>query len=171
MEFLRLVHGYLFDTPLALLFPTPYTLSALILFVWSLGPALKRQVGRGFLVWLRVVWVLTLIPAVTGVILAVGGAKVPSAVRANTEYLQENCRQVGDLTRYCLPVDPSRDWEHWMYTGLALLSLYVIEVLVKGRLVEHRSGLRFLPVATLFLYGVAYMVVRVALLPGSTPGT
>lgn len=160
MEFLRLVHGYQFGSALALFFPTPFALATLILFVWSLGPAVKGTVRTAFLVGLRVVWALTLIPAVTGVILAVGGAKVPSATNVG-----------GGLTKYGLPYDPSRDWEHWMYTAFALLSLYVIEVLVKGRLIEPRQGLRFLPVATLFLYGVAYMVGRVAVFPGSTPGT
>ena len=36
---------------------------------------------------------------------------------------------------------------------------------------QRDSGLRLLPVATLFLYGCAYMVGRVAVFPGSTPGT
>ncbi|WP_019584949.1 hypothetical protein [Deinococcus apachensis] len=160
MDLLRLIHGYQFGTALALLFPTPYALATLVLFLWSLGPAIGRQVRTGFLVWLRLTWALTLIPVVTGIILAVGGAKVPSAVNVG-----------GGLTRYGLPYDPSRDWEHWMYSALCLLSLYVIEVLVKGRLIRHQTGLRYLPVATLFLYGCAYMVGRVAVFPGSTPGT
>lgn len=171
MDVLRLIHGYQFGSALALLFPTPYALATLVLFLWSLGPALKGEVRQGFLVWLRLTWVLTLLPVVTGVILAVGGEKVPSATRASADYLREHCGQVGDLSKYCLPVDPSRDWEHWMYSAFALLSLYIIEVLVKGRLISHRRGLRYLPVATLFLYGCAYMVGRVAVLPGSTPGT
>lgn len=160
MDLLRLIHGYQFGSSLALLFPTPYALATLVLFLWSFGPALKREVRTGFMVWLRLTWVLTLIPVATGVILAVGGARVPSAVNVG-----------GGLTRYGLPYDPSRDWEHWMYSAFALLSLYVIEVLVKGRLIRHQTGLRYLPVATLFLYGCAYMVGRVAVLPGSTPGT
>ena len=160
MELLRLIHNYQFGSSLALLFPTPYALATLVLFVWSLGPALKGEVRFGFLVWLRLTWALTLIPAVTGVILAVGGAKVPSATDVG-----------GGVSKYGLPTDPSRDWEHWMYSAFCLLTLYVIEVLVKGRTVPHRSGLRFLPVATLFLYGCAYMIGRVAVLPGSTPGT
>ncbi|WP_369699451.1 hypothetical protein [Deinococcus sp. YIM 77859] len=77
----------------------------------------------------------------------------------------------GGVTKYGLPVDPSRNWEHWMYAGFALLSLYVTEVLLQGRLVHPRRGLRVLPVVTLFLYGCAYMVGRVAVFPGSTPGT
>lgn len=160
MEFLRLIHGYQFGSSLALLFPTPFALATLILFVWSLGPALKGTVGFSFLVWLRITWALTLIPGVTGVILALGGAKVPSATDVG-----------GGLTKYGLPYDSSRDPEHWMYAAFSLLTLYVIEVLVKGHMVEHRRGLKFLPLATLFLYGCAYMVGRVAVLPGSTPGS
>lgn len=160
MELLRAIHGYQFGSALALLFPTPYALSTLILLVWSLAPAVKGTVSRSFLVWLRVVWALTLIPVATGVILALGGAKVPSAT------------DIGNGgSKYGYLVDPSRDLEHWMYSAFALISLYVIEVLVKGRLIEHKSGLKYLPVATLFLYGVAYMIWRVAVLPGSTPGT
>ncbi|MFC4637317.1 hypothetical protein [Deinococcus hohokamensis] len=160
MDLLRLIHGYQFGTSLALLFPTPYALATLILFVWSLAPALKGTVSRSFLVWLRVTWALTLIPGVTGVLLALGGAKVPSATNVG-----------GGLTRYGLPYDPSRDGEHWMYAAFALLTLYLLEVLVAGRMIRHERGLKFLPVATLFLYGCAYMVGRVAVLPGSTPGT
>lgn len=162
MELLRLIHGYQIvipGNPLAL-FPTPYALATLVLFLWSLGPAIKGTVRTGFVVWLRLTWVLTLIPAVTGVILALGGGKVPSATNAG-----------GDLSKYGFPVDPSRNPEHWMYSAFCLLSLYVIEVLVKGRLIKHQTGLRLLPVATLFLYGCAYMVGRVAVFPGSTPGT
>lgn len=160
MEFLRLIHGYQFGTSLALLFPTPYALATLVLFLWSLGPALKREVRTGFLAWLRLTWVLTLIPVVTGVILSVGGAKVPSATNLG-----------GGLTKYGLPYDSSRNWEHWMYSAFCLLSLFIIEVLVRDRTVGNRTALRFLPVATLFLYGCAYMVGRVAVFPGSTPGT
>ncbi|GAA5435199.1 hypothetical protein ACMT4L_11585 [Deinococcus sp. A31D244] len=160
MEFLRLIHGYQFNSGLAQLFPTPYALATLVLFVWSIAPAVKMRIGGGFMLWLRVTWVLTLLPAVTGVILALGGAKVPSATDAGE-----------GVSKYGFPVDPSRDWEHWMYAGLCVISLYVIEVLVRGRLIEHRVGLRLLPVATLFLYGCAYMIGRVAVFPGSTPGS
>lgn len=160
MDLLRLIHNARFDTPFGIFLSTPLVAATLVLFVWSVGPALRGEVRRGFLVWLRLTWALTLIPAVTGVILAVGGEKVASATDAG-----------GGVTRYGFPVDPSRDWEHWMYTAFVLLSLYVIEVLVKGRVVEHRLGLRFLPLVTLFLYGCSFMVGRVAVFPGSTPGT
>jgi hypothetical protein len=160
MEFLRLVHGYQINSPVALLFPTPYALATLVLFVWSVAPAIKGRVGPGFMVWLRLTWVLTLLPGVTGLLLALGGAKVPSAT------------DVGKgVTKYGFPADPSRDWEHWMYAGFCLLSLYVIELMIREKLTPQRLGLRLLPVATLFLYGCAYMVGRVAVFPGSTPGT
>lgn len=160
MELLRALHNFRFDTPLGLFFSNPLVAASLVLFVWSLGPALKGTVGRPFLVWLRLTWAAFLLPAVTGVILALGGLKVPSATDAGS-----------GASRYGFPVDPSRDWEHWMYVAFVLLSLYIVEVLVKGRMVEHRVGLKFLPVVTLFLYGCAFMIGRVAVFPGSTPGT
>ncbi|QFP76835.1 hypothetical protein [Deinococcus sp. AJ005] len=160
MDLLRAIHGYQFGSSLAFLFPTPYVLATLILLVWSIAPAVKGVVSGSFTVWLRIVWVLTLIPAATGVILALGGLKVPSAT------------DIGNGgSKYGFVVDPSRNIEHWMYSAFALLSLYVIEMLVAGRMIDHRNGLKYLPVATLFLYGVAYMIWRVAVLPGSTPGT
>ena len=54
-----------------------------------------------------------------------------------------------------------------MYTFFALLSLYLIEILMRSTAIERRIGLRLLPVATLFLYGCAYMVGRVATFPGN----
>lgn len=157
MEWLRLIHGYRFDTPLGIFFSNPLVAATLVLFVWSLAPAVKGRVNVGFLVWLRVTWAAFLLPAVIGVILALDGLKVPSATPA-----------AGGLTKYGFPVDPNRDAEHWMYAAFVLLTLYVIEVLVKGRMIEHRIGLRFLPVATLFMYGCAFMIARVAVFPGNS---
>ncbi|WP_309572916.1 hypothetical protein [Deinococcus sp.] len=160
MEWLRLVHDFqIVGFPIPL-FPTPVALATLILFLWSIAPAVKGVVRVGFLVWLRITWAAFLIPAVIGVILALGGLKVPSATDAGS-----------GVSKYGYPVDPSRDAEHWMYAAFTLLTLYVIEVLVKGRMIEHRVGLKYLPLATLFLYGCAYMIGRVAVFPGSTPGT
>lgn len=160
MELLKAIHGYqIVGFPLPL-FPTPLAFATLVLFLWSLAPAIKGTVSFSFLVWLRLTWVTFLLPAAIGVILAVGGAKVPSATDIGA-----------GATKYGYRVDPSRDLEHWMYVAFSLLSLYFIEVLVKGRMIEHRTGLKYLPVATLFLYGVAYMIGRVAVFPGSTPGT
>lgn len=157
MDILKQIHDLsipnIFPVPLL---PTPLALVSFILFLWSLGPALKQEVRFGFLVWLRLTWAALLIPAVTGVILAVGGLKVPSATDAG-----------GGMTKYGYKVDHVRDGEHMMYAAFCLISLYVIEVLIKGRLIEHKLGLRFLPVVTLFLYGAAYMVGRVAVFPGS----
>lgn len=160
MELLRTLHNLRFDTPLGLFFSNPLVAASLVLFVWSLGPAIKGTVGRGFVLWLRLSWAAFLLPAVTGVILALGGLKVASATDAG-----------GGMTRYGFEADPSRDWEHWMYVAFVLLSLYIVEVLAGGRMVEHRVGLKFLPVVTLFLYGCAFMIARVAVFPGSTPGT
>ncbi|WP_412028477.1 hypothetical protein [Deinococcus yunweiensis] len=160
MEWLRQIHNIRFDTPLGLFLSGPLVVAALVLFLWSVAPAVKGTVSRGFIVWLRVTWAAFLLPAVTGVVLALGGLKVASATDAG-----------GGTTRYGFPVDPSRDWEHWMYAAFTLLTLYVIEVLIKGRVIEHRLGLKFLPVATLFMYGCTFMIGRVAVFPGSTPGT
>ncbi|MFC4452887.1 hypothetical protein [Deinococcus sonorensis] len=161
MAFITWLHDLQFPSAAARLFPTPLALATLVLFVWSLGPAIRGRIQPPMVWWLRLTWVLTLIPAATGVILAVGGDKVASAVAATGR----------STTRYGFPPDPSRNWEHWMYAALILASLYAIELLVQGRIIRHQTGLRLLPVATLFLYGVAYMVGRVAVFPGSTPGT
>lgn len=160
MDLLRAVHTFHLNTPFGIFLSTPYVVAALVLFAWSLGPALKGQVGRGFVAWLRLTWVLFLLPGVTGVLLALGGARTASATDVG-----------GGLTRYGFPVDPSRNWEHWMYTAFCLLSLYIVEVLVGGRVVARTAGLRLLPVVTLFMYGCAFMISRVAVFPGSTPGT
>ncbi|WP_291424269.1 hypothetical protein [Deinococcus sp.] len=162
MDFLKLIHDLeipnLFPQ-LPPLLPTPLALFTFVLFVWSFGPALKTQVRFGFLVWLRLTWAAFLLPAVTGVILAVGGLKVASAT------------DVGHgLTRYGYKVDPVRDGEHLMYTAFALVSLYLIEMLIKGGMIEHKKGLKYLPAVTLFLYGAAYMVGRVAVFPGNNVG-
>lgn len=160
MELIRLIHNVRFDTPVGLFLSTPLTVACLILTVWSLVPAIRGRVDIPFLIWLRLTWVTLLLPGVTGILLALGGLKVASATDAGN-----------GATRYGFLPDPSRNWEHWMYVAFCLLSLYVLEVLVRGRLIEHQEGLRFLPVATLFLYGCAFMIGRVAVLPGSTPGT
>ena len=161
MNVLQALHDLQFNTGLARLFPTPYALATLVLFVWSFVFLFQPRPSRAFTLLLRVTWVTFLLPAVTGVILALGGLKVPSAVAAPGR----------DVTKYGFLPDPSRNWEHWMYALFGLISLVAIEALLAGRAVPHRTGLRFLPVVTLFLYGVAYMVGRVAVLPGSTPGT
>ncbi|RJF71996.1 hypothetical protein D3875_10930 [Deinococcus cavernae] len=157
MDILKQIHNLQLPPLLPLpLWPTPIALVTFILFLWSFGPALKTEVRFAFLVWLRLTWAALLIPAVTGVILAVGGLRVPSATDVG-----------GGLSKYGFRVDPQRDLEHLMYVAFALVSLYVIEMLIKGRLVEHRVGLKFLPVVTLFLYGCAYMIGRVATFPGN----
>ncbi|GAA5501497.1 hypothetical protein Dxin01_01229 [Deinococcus xinjiangensis] len=161
MDILKQIHDLGLPNPFPFVSPfnTPLALVSFVLFLWSFGPALKREVRFGFLVWLRLTWAAMLIPAVTGVILAVGGLRVASATDVG-----------GGLTRYGFKVDHHRDSEHWMYAAFCLLSLYLIEMLIKGRIVEHRVGLRLLPAVTLFLYGAAYMVGRVAVFPGNSVG-
>lgn len=157
MDILKQLHDLQLPPLLPLpLWPTPIALVTFVLFLWSFGPALKTEVRLGFLVWLRLTWAALLIPGVTGVILAVGGLKVPSATDVG-----------GGLSKYGYRVDPNRDLEHLMYTAFALISLYLIELLIKGRMIEHQKGLKFLPFVTLFLYGAAYMIGRVATFPGN----
>lgn len=161
MDLLRTIHDVVLPNllPVKSPFPTPLAFFSLILFIWSLGPAIKGEVRFGFLVWLRLTWAAFLIPAVTGIFLALGGAKVPSAIDVG-----------GGQSKYGLPADPSQDKMHWMYVLFTLLSLYVIEVLIKGHLIDRRTGLRLLPVVTLFMYGCVYMIGHVATFPGSHPG-
>ena len=174
-EILRAIHGYTFPAEWALLFPTPLALATLLLFIWSFAPAFKGNVGAGFLAWLKLTWVLTFVPMITGMVLAIGGAQVPSSVAAGPVYQQEKCGQVADLTRYCLPVDPVRNSEHWMYTAFTLLTLLGIEALIRsrwnGEFLGLHLGYKLLPLLTLFLYGCVYMIGRVAVLPGNSVGT
>lgn len=157
MELLKDIHRLALPIPVVghhLVFLTA------LLTVWSLVLAVRATVPVGFVYLLRLSWVAFGINTLTGLILGVAGQRVPSAVPATPG---------GRLTTLNLPVDSSRHWEHLMYAAFALLTLYAIEVLIAGRVVPRQVGLRFLPVATLFLIGVAYMAVRVAYLPGSTP--
>ncbi|MCY1702510.1 hypothetical protein [Deinococcus sp. SL84] len=186
IEFLKALHNFVWpDTwvavfPLLALTPTPLALATAVLFVWSLAPAFKGQVGAGFLGWLRLTWALTLLPAVTGIILAVSGGKVASAVPVDLATLPQWCQdaaaQAGleQVTRYCQPVDPPRDLEHWMYTGFTVLSLLAVEALARdrwnGEFLGVNIGLKLLPVITLFLAGCVYMIGRVAVLPGNSAG-
>lgn len=164
MEFLRLIHDFqIVGFPLPL-FPTPFALLTLVLFVWSLGVAWTGRVTPGFLAWLRLTWLGLIVPALTGTLLALGGAKVPSAVDIG-----------GGKTKYGLPFDPTQEGMHLLYSGFALLTLVLLELLLSGKLatpgaLSQSRLLRLLPVATLFLYGCAYMAGFVATFPGSTPG-
>ncbi len=161
MAFITWLHNWQVASPFALVIPTPLAIACFVLFLWSFGPAIKLRVGRPMVLWLRLTWALTLLPAVTGIILAVGGSKVASAVA-----------QTGQATtKYGYPPDPNRNYEHWMYAGLVLLSLYIIEVLIHGKLIKPQIGLRYLPLVTFFMWGCAFMVYRVAVLPGSASGT
>lgn len=160
MELIRLIHNVRFDTPLGILLSTPLTVACLILTVWSLVPAVRGRVDTPFLIWVRLTWVTLLLPGVTGILLALGGQKVASATDVG-----------GGVTRYGFPPDPSRNGEHWMYVAFVLLSLYIIEMLSRGRWVDPRVGLRLLPLVAFFMYGCAFMIGRVAVFPGSTPGT
>lgn len=158
MELLKLIHNFSLPNPFPFVSPfnTPLALFTFVLFVWSLVPAIKLHVSHGFLWCLRANWVLFGIMAITGMLLSLSGLKVASATDVG-----------GGVTRYGFRVDPIRDSEHIMYTAFCVLSLYAIEVLIKGQVLERKTALRILPAVTLFLYGAAYMVGRVAVFPGN----
>ena len=68
------------------------------------------------------------------------------------------------------PFDPTQNVMHSMYTLFAFVTLLALGVLRQGTLLRGRRALLVLPVATLFLYGCAYMIGFVAVFPGRTPG-
>ena len=168
MDVLRAFHDY----KLFWLWPTPFALCCFVLMIWSVLPALRGRMDRGF-VWLtRLSWAVFALYGVSGIILALSGQKVASAVATTDARIIDICAKAGisvsgGVTRYCFPPDPQRNLEHWMYTSFCLVSLYLIGRIIAGTLVERRLGLRYLPLVTLFLWGAAYMIWRVAVLPGN----
>ncbi len=158
MDLLRAFHDFTFGTALAKLFPNPFTLVCFVLMLWSVAPALRGAVDRGF-VWLtRLSWLVFALYGLSGVALALSGLKVASAVAEAGK----------TVTKYGFLPDAKRNPEHWMYSVFALGSLFFIEVLIAGKLIDRRRGLYFLPVVTLFLWGCAYMIGRVAVFPGES---
>ncbi len=156
MDLLRAFHDWTFNTSLAKLFPNPFTLACFLLLAWSVIPAITGTLSRGFVLLTRLSWAVFVLSGVSGVLLAISGHKVASAVAAAGS----------SVTKYGFMPDPKRNLEHWMYTVFALGSLYFIELLIAGKLIERRKGLYFLPLVTLFLWGCAYMIGRVAVFPG-----
>lgn len=156
MDLLRAFHDLTFNTPYAKLAPNPFTLVCLILMIWSVVPAIRGVVDVGFTFVTRLSWAVFLLFGASGIVLAATGLKVPSAVVEAGK----------TVTKYGFLPDPKRNLEHSMYAVFALASLYFIEVLIAGKVIERRKGLYFLPVVTLFLWGCAYMVGRVAVFPG-----
>ncbi len=122
--------------------------------------------AAAFLVYNRLLSVLVGIITLSGVALALMGLKTPIATPGIKPGDSVVCG-----TQACQPLDPSRNWEHWMYTAFIVLSLVFVEFLLSGRFVERKVGARFLGIAAFFAFGAAVMVVRVTFLPGSTPGT
>ncbi|AXG98909.1 hypothetical protein DVJ83_06740 [Deinococcus wulumuqiensis] len=159
MDVLRALHGYSFNFDAAFLAPNPFALTSLLLFVWSFWMLRRDEVTPGFLAGVRLTWLTFLLPALTGIVLTLAGGKVPSAVDVG-----------GGKTKFGTPYDPTQEGMHWLYGVFALLSLLLIESLIRGQFIERRKGLKLLPVVILFMYGCAYMVGHVAFYPGSTPG-
>ncbi len=139
-------------------------LLAALLFLVSLFMVLRPTVPPLFVWLLRLNWLAYAVNAVTGILLAIMGLKVPSATADHV---------TGDghkVTAFGFPVDSSRNLDHLMYAGFALVTLYVLELLIAGRVLKDGWLRRVVFVtATLFLLGVAYMAVRVAYFPGATP--
>ena len=147
-----------------ILFPA---LLFLIQTVWSLYFVVRPTSSvRAFLTYNRLLSVLVGFITLSGVALSLMGLKTPIATKGIKPGDSIVCG-----TQACQPLDPSRNWEHWMYTAFIVLSLVFVEVLLSGRLVERKVGARFLGIAAFFAFGAAVMVVRVTFLPGSTPGT
>lgn len=134
--------------------------------IWSLFYLVRPESStRAFLFYNRILSVLIGIFTLSGVALALMGLKTPIA----TPGLKPGDSIVCG-TQACQPLDPSRNWEHWMYTSFMVLSLVLVEVLLSGRFMERKVGARYLGLAAFFAFGAAVMVVRVVFLPGSTPG-
>lgn len=158
MQVLSEIHGFLFGNPLA---PHPLGLASLLLTVAAVVHIFWPRLRALVLGLLRLNWLAYAVPVISGTILFASGRRTPSA----TEY-------EGGLTRYGCPPDPARAWEHLMYAGFVLLSLLAMEALLRRGyleplgITEGRARL-LVPVVALFMYGCAYMVGRVAILPGS----
>ena len=162
VDFLRSIHSS--SIALGILFPA---FLFLIQTVWSLYFVVRPASSvRAFLTYNRLLSVLVGIITLSGVALSLMGLKTPIATPGVKPGDSMVC---GTLA--CQPLDPSRNWEHWMYTAFIVLSLVFVEVLLSGRLVERKVGARFLGIAAFFAFGAAIMVMRVVFLPGSTPGT
>ncbi len=160
MDLLRTFHSYDFiqvTSPWVVLVPNPFALATLLVMFWSFGAAFKGQISHGFRVAVRGMWVLFGLYGVSGVLLSLGGAKVASAVALAGK----------TVTKYGFAPQAKRDPEHWMYTGFVLLSLFALEALLSGKLVGEKKAARLLPVVTLFMWGAALMIVRVAVVPGN----
>lgn len=159
MDFLRAVHAFALPVPgighhLVFL--------ATLLFVVSLFMALRPGVPALFVWLLRLNWLAYGINALAGLVLVLSGQKVPSATVARVV-------NGHPVSPYGFPVDSVRQLEHFMYAGFALITLYVMELLIAGRIVKESPLRRLLFVtATFFLVGVAYMAVRTAYLPGDS---
>ncbi|AFZ68748.1 hypothetical protein [Deinococcus peraridilitoris] len=159
MEFLREVHRFALPLPII---GHHLVLLTMVLFLWSMVFLRRTVVPAGFVRALRVTWLAGAVNTLAGIGLALMGLRVPSSVPASPG---------SNVTAFGYPVDPVRHAEHYMYAGFFVLSLFLMELLIAGKVVKPAIGLRFMPLLTFFLLGVAYMSVRVAYLPGATPGS
>ena len=160
MNVLREIHRFALPLPG---FGHHLVLLALLLALVSFFMVLRPGVPALFAWLLRLNWLAYAVNALTGIALAVMGQKVPSATL-------DRVVDGHKLSAFGLPLDSSRTFDHYMYTAFCLLTLYALEVLIAGRLIKEGWLRRVLfVVATVFLFGCAFMAVRVAFYPGTTP--
>lgn len=160
MDLLRAFHAYDFirvSSAWIILVPNPFALACLLFMFWSFAIAAKGQFSHAFRTGVRGMWALFLLYGASGVLLSLGGAKVASAVAVAGKA----------VTKYNFPPQAKRDPEHWMYTAFVLLSLFAIEALIAGKLMDEQKSARVLPAVTLFMWGAALMIVRVAVVPAA----
>ena len=158
MDLLRAFHDFTFGTALAKLFPNPFTLVCLVLMVWSVAPALRGAVDRGF-VWLtRLSWLVFALYGLSGVVLALSGPQGG----------ERGGRSGQDRHQVRLPARPQAQPGTLDVQRLRAGQLVFHRSLIAGKLIDRRRGLYFLPVVTLFLWGCAYMIGRVAVFPGES---
>lgn len=169
-------HGFVFNWSSAWggLVPTPLALAALLLTLVSLlswWPK-ARPLLRGVI---ALNWGIFAWGALSGLLLQLGGGRVRSSYAASEDYQLEKCGHVADLSYYCLPADAARHGEHLMYVFFVGLSLVLMGLLLNNKLpalpLSERWRALLMPSVAFFMYGCAYMVGRVAFLPGHSPGT
>ncbi|MBB6099280.1 heme A synthase [Deinobacterium chartae] len=159
MEILRAIHGFNFGYPIIIGF--------VVWLLWSLFLIFRPQIPRAFNLYTNLLWIVVGINALAGIILALSGNRVPIATPGPAEGLSSVCGSGVN----CLPLDPSRNWEHAMYGGFLILSLAAASLFYRGTLIDRRTGARWMWLVALFAAGVAFRAGQVAFTPGATPGT
>lgn len=155
MEFLQTLH----DLSLWL-----GTLFVLLLFLvqtlWGVWLLIRPNTDLNAFKWFnRGIAVYIGIISISGILLSLLGKKVPVATVGSKPNLSASCDPTGQI---CQPLDPNRNWEHWMYASFIILSLALLEWLVSGKHISKQIGARLTAVVAFFAFGAAFMVARVA---------